>query len=306
MGSLLSSDENAEEEGEEKGKEKEDERRDLHQAAGSQPKPEPDFMRVLPKAKLLVDEMIDDANRFLTRNEEAKIVHDYLRGSENDPINDRLLWIRHPELSQPIYLILIDWLASLHAVFSKRSEVIYLTVSLIVRYMISAPKDAVPMDKFQCLGVAAMLIACKYEENKYTFPTLSYFVKATNSSCSSAAIVAFENVLLHTINFRISTPPTMHPFICWYTEGLTASQRKKAFSLLEMSLLSAKLMASFRPSEVAAAATCIAIQNEWPERLRRFSGYARKDLDMAIIAILAFTRSLHQNREMLFVAQKFS
>ena len=305
MGNLFSSDENAEEEAEEK----EGQKKDSHEpptAAGPQPQPEPDFKRVLPKAKLLVDKMIDDANRFLTRNEEAKFVHDYFRRLENDPIDDRLLWTRHPELSQGIYLILIDWLASLHAVFSKRSEVIYLTVSLIVRYMISADQNAVPMNKFQCLGVAAMRIACKYEENKYTTPTLHYFVEATDSSCSGAAIVAFENVLLHTINFRVSTPPTMYPFVCWYAEGLTAPQRKKAFSLFEMSLLSANLMASFRPSEVAAAATCIAIQKEWPERLRRFSGYARKDLDMAIVAILAFSRFLRPNREMLFVVQKFS
>ena len=295
MGSLFSSNEEDENEA----------RPDAQSDAQPDAQSDDCYRHVVPNAKALVDKMLKDTIDTIPWCE-GRFIHNYFRKIEDDPFDDCLLWDRQPHISQSIYIILIDWLESVHVSFGLRLEVLYLTVSIIVRYMSEAPHDAVQVGSFQSLGVTAMFISSKYEENNYTAPEVEAFVRLTDGSCKRADIIAFEKLLLHTIDFEISAPPTMFPFLCWYTKGLSETQRKEAFFLVETSLLSARLMVSFRSSEIAAAATCIAIDNDWPEQLRHFSGYARKDLDSAIVAIFAFTRSLQSKRETLFVMHKYS
>ncbi len=57
--------------------------------------------------------------------------------------------------------ILIDWLVEVHLKFKLVPETLYLTVSLIDRYL---EKVEVHWEKLQLVGVTAMLIASKYEE----------------------------------------------------------------------------------------------------------------------------------------------
>jgi cyclin B len=60
-----------------------------------------------------------------------------------------------------MWAILIDWLVEVHLKFKLVPETLYLTVSLIDRYL---EKVEVHWEKLQLVGVTAMLIASKYEE----------------------------------------------------------------------------------------------------------------------------------------------
>jgi len=65
------------------------------------------------------------------------------------------------EINEKMRAILVDWLVEVHAKFKLLPETIFLTINLIDRYLQS---EKVGRDKLQLVGVAAMLIATKYEE----------------------------------------------------------------------------------------------------------------------------------------------
>ena len=65
------------------------------------------------------------------------------------------------KLNEKMRAILIDWLVEVHHKFKLVPETLNLTVNIIDRYL-----DIVEVarDKLQLVGVAALLIASKYED----------------------------------------------------------------------------------------------------------------------------------------------
>jgi cyclin B len=66
-----------------------------------------------------------------------------------------------PDVNEKMRDILIDWLVEVHLKYKLVPETLYLTVSLIDKYL---EKVVVNREKLQLVGVTAMLIASKYEE----------------------------------------------------------------------------------------------------------------------------------------------
>lgn len=58
--------------------------------------------------------------------------------------------------------ILVDWLVQVHKRFRLQAETLYLTVSIMDRYLFTSKK--VSKNDMQLIGVTSMMIACKYEE----------------------------------------------------------------------------------------------------------------------------------------------
>jgi G2/mitotic-specific cyclin-B, other len=63
-----------------------------------------------------------------------------------------------PDVNEKMRAILIDWLVEVHLKFKLVPETLYLTVSLIDKYL---EKVVVNREKLQLVGVTAMLIASK-------------------------------------------------------------------------------------------------------------------------------------------------
>jgi cyclin B len=57
--------------------------------------------------------------------------------------------------------ILVDWIIEVHLKFKLLPETLFITVSLIDRYL---EKVQIKRNNLQLVGVTAMLIATKYEE----------------------------------------------------------------------------------------------------------------------------------------------
>jgi cyclin B len=66
-----------------------------------------------------------------------------------------------PEINPKMRAILVDWLVEVAYKFGLMPESFYLTIYIIDRFL---SLQAVPRRELQLVGVAAMLIACKYEE----------------------------------------------------------------------------------------------------------------------------------------------
>ena len=57
--------------------------------------------------------------------------------------------------------ILIDWLIDVHAKFNLEANTLFITVNVIDRFL---SKEKIQRKQLQLVGIAAMLIACKFEE----------------------------------------------------------------------------------------------------------------------------------------------
>ena len=81
------------------------------------------------------------------------------------------------EINEKMRAVLISWLVEVHIKFKLLPETLFLTVNIIDRY---TEKRQVSRTNYQLLGVAAMLIASKYEE--IYAPEVNDFVYMTDKA----------------------------------------------------------------------------------------------------------------------------
>jgi cyclin B len=112
---------------------------------------------------------------------------------------------KQTEINEKMRAILVDWLIQVHNRFSLLQETLYLTVSIIDRYLQSRP---VPKAKLQLVGVTAMLIASKYEE-MYA-PEVRDFVYITANTYSSLDIQNMESEMLRALDYSFGNPLCLH------------------------------------------------------------------------------------------------
>lgn len=97
--------------------------------------------------------------------------------TELDTTPDGFYMKRQNDINENVRAILIDWLISVHAKFKLLPETLYLTVNLIDRYL---SHFKVQKNQVQLVGVAALLIATKYEE--IYPPTVKDFIYLTDDT----------------------------------------------------------------------------------------------------------------------------
>merc|ERR1719186_941225 len=98
----------------------------------------------------LVVEYVNDIYSYLRHLETVQCVEaDYLAGQT--------------ELLPKMRAVLIDWLGGVHLQFHLLQETLYTTVAILDRFL-QVEVDSIPRNKLQLVGVAAMLVASKYEE----------------------------------------------------------------------------------------------------------------------------------------------
>lgn len=76
--------------------------------------------------------------------------------------------------------ILVDWLMNVHLKFKLLPETLFITINVIDRFM---SRHGILKEEVQLVGVAAMLIATKYEE--IYPPTVKDFIFITKNAYSS-------------------------------------------------------------------------------------------------------------------------
>jgi len=65
------------------------------------------------------------------------------------------------DINEKMRAILIDWLIDVQVKYKLAPETLFLTINYIDRYL---SKESVHRTKLQLVGVASMLLACKFEE----------------------------------------------------------------------------------------------------------------------------------------------
>jgi len=208
-----------------------------------------------------------------------------------------------PQLNSKMRSILNDWLWEVHRRYRLRKETLFLTVSVVDRYLSRA---RVLRQRFQLVGVTALLIAAKFEEIQP--PRLADLAYVTDHSCTAEDIVRTEATMLAVLGFDVAGPTVAH-----FLQHLQASEggvvavgrvrgeaaspvstastppRRSAagvdvaWHLLELSLLDMRLVRHL-PSRAASAALLLGRRlagqrPAWPAALASLSGYSEGDLE---------------------------
>lgn len=174
--------------------------------------------------------------------------------------------------------ILIDWLIEVHLKFKLRSETLFVTVNLIDRY---ASKENISKNELQLVGVAAMLIAAKYEE--IYPPILRDFVHICNKSFSGHQILSMEQKILFAVDFDVKSHSQLR-FLERYAKHANLSEEGFFFAqyLMEIALLDYRTLKHL-PSIHASAAIYISQKlfknpDPWPQTLVNEAKFTKEQI----------------------------
>jgi len=173
--------------------------------------------------------------------------------------------------------ILIDWLVEVHMKFKLLQETLYLTVTIIDRYLELVP---VKRSRLQLVGCTAMLLASKYEE--IYAPEVRDFIYISDNAYTPEQILEMERHMLLTLQFRFSNPLPLH-FLRRDSKaaGADSPTHNTAKFIMELSLVDYSML-RFLPSEIAAGALRISMEinnfGEWDDTIVHYSKYAEKKI----------------------------
>uniref|UniRef100_A0A8C9B199 G2/mitotic-specific cyclin-B1 n=1 Tax=Phocoena sinus TaxID=42100 RepID=A0A8C9B199_PHOSS len=133
-------------------------------------------------------------------SEDVKDIYAYLRQLEEEQAVRPKYLLGH-EVTGNMRAILIDWLVQVQMKFRLLQEIMYMTVSIIDRFM---QDNCVPEKMLQLVGVTAMFIANKYEE-MYP-PEIGDFAFVTDNTYTKYQIRQMEMKILRALNFSLGRP----------------------------------------------------------------------------------------------------
>ncbi|GAB1298515.1 G2/mitotic-specific cyclin-B1 [Apodemus speciosus] len=209
-------------------------------------------------------------------SEYVKDIYAYLRQLEDEQ-SVRPKYLQGREVTGNMRAILIDWLIQVQMKFRLLQETMYMTVSIIDRFM---QNSCVPKKMLQLVGVTAMFIASKYEE-MYP-PEIGDFAFVTNNTYTKHQIRQMEMKILRVLNFNLGRPLPLHFLRRASKIGeVDVEQHTLAKYLMELSMLDYD-MVHFPPSQIAAAAFCLALKildsGEWTPTLQHYLFYTEESL----------------------------
>jgi len=202
-------------------------------------------------------------------------------------------FLRMTTITARMRSILINWLAQVSLQFKLLQETLYLTVDTVDRFL-SLNGSKLQYKTLQLVGVASMLIACKYEE--MYVPEVNDFVFITDQAYEAKEILAKELEIMKALGFNLGKPIALN-FLRRNSKAgyVDVKHHSLAKYILEESMTSYPL-ASVKPSEKAAGALLIALkilspssslQALWSDNLWFYSGYTLSELSPTVKALAA-------------------
>lgn len=182
------------------------------------------------------------------------------------------------EVTPKMRSILIDWLVQVHLRFRLLQETLYLTVSIMDRFL---QVQDIRRTRLQLIGVTSMFIAAKVEE-MYA-PEVQDFVYITDNAYTKAEILRTEILILRKLDFNLSKPIPLH----FLRRNSKASQIHVTGHTLGKYLIEIMLpeydLAHYSPSMMAAAASYLSMKllhnnAPWNETMVYYSNYSEHEI----------------------------
>jgi hypothetical protein len=179
---------------------------------------------------------------------------------------------------------LVEWIIDVHRKFRLMPETLYVTVSTIDRFL---AKVSIKKSQLHLLGVAALLIATKYEE--IYPPELKELLNISENKFTKIEVLQMEYSILSTLEFNFFSPSSLRFLERYRRLSTTASDDNIFFFaqyLCEIALLDSFLL-KHKQSEIAAAAFILSAKNikkvnGWNIEMEKWTGLKDKDIKDAI------------------------
>ena len=147
---------------------------------------------------------ISNINNVQIPKEYINIIYNNLLKEEEKgikPMPDYTYMSRQNEINDKMRSILVDWIIDVHFKFGFTDETLFMTVSIIDRYLSICQ---ITRTNFQLLGITALMIACKHEE--IDLPKIDDFIYITDNAYVKDEVVKMEEDVLSKLNFAFLYP----------------------------------------------------------------------------------------------------
>ncbi|XP_044506160.1 G2/mitotic-specific cyclin S13-7-like [Mangifera indica] len=256
-----------------------------------------------PKEEV-VDIDAKDANNDLAGVEYVEDIYKFYKLVENENRPHSYMHSQ-TDINEKMRAILVDWLIDVHQKFELSPETLYLTISIIDRFL--AVKN-VPRRELQLLGMGAMLIASKYEE--IWAPEVNDLVCISDRAYSHQQVLLMEKAILGKLEWTL-TVPTHYVFLARFIKASISDQQMEnmVYFLAELGLMNYDTLI-FCPSMVAAsavyAARCTLNKSPvWTETLKLHTGYSEAQV-MDCAKLLVYYHSKIAEGRLQVVYRKYS
>jgi len=281
----------------------------LKQAVVEVPKPVLNSVQIekIPLPANMVDIDEEDMEHLEFSSVYVKDIYQYLFKIEAKNAAHPQYLQKHPTLRAHMRMILVEWLVSLQARFKLLQETLLMTVSILDRYM-SETNMEVSRSKFQLVGVACMLVACKYEE--MYLPSVSDFAYMCDGAYTAEDILRMERIVLSTLQFEFAKPLSAH-FLRRFSKagGADSLTHTMAKYFLELALYDYNLV-HCNPSVIAAASLYIAGRVtgivEWDETVQYYSQYKPEDLTFVVGKLAELGATVETNKYLKTTYKKYA
>ncbi|KAI3865182.1 hypothetical protein MKX03_005822 [Papaver bracteatum] len=179
------------------------------------------------------------------------------------------------EINERMRMNLVDGLIKVRDRFQLMPETLYLTINIVDRYL--ATNRLVRKKQLKLIGMTAMLIASKYEENA------AIKVDALVGTYKRKEILAMERSILGKLGWNLTVPTTYH-FLVRFIKASLADQEMEnmVFFLAELGLMQYAML-KYSPSMLAAsavyAAQCTLKKTpRWSKTLEHYTGFSECQL----------------------------
>lgn len=151
--------------------------------------------------------------------------------------------------------VLVDWLIEVQWKSKLLPETLFLSINIIDRFL---SRRAVSLVKLQLVGLAATLIASKYEE--ILSPSISNFIYFSDNAYDEQELLKAERYMLHVLNFNLAYPnPLVYLRRISKADGYDIRHRTLAKYLMELILLDHRMI-QCPPSLISAVSLYLARQ----------------------------------------------
>ena len=147
---------------------------------------------------------ITNINNVQIPKEYINIIYYNLLKEENIELKPKPIYTymkNQKEINDQMRSILVDWIIDVHHKFGFTDETLFMTILIIDRY---CSIEQVTRIKYQCLGITALMIACKHEE--INVPKVEDFIYITDNAYTKDEVFQMENDVLSKLNFSLLYP----------------------------------------------------------------------------------------------------
>ena len=172
-----------------------------------------------------------------------------------NPMSDYTYLTRQKEINEKMRSILVDWLIDVHFKFGFTDETLFMTISIIDRYLSVCQ---ITRSNFQLLGITALMLACKHEE--IDLPKINDFIYITDNAYVKSEVIKMEFDVLSKLNFGFLYPSPIKFFeYLSFHFNFEKKHHMMGKYLMESFLLDVK-NTKYKPSIISCACTYIVMK----------------------------------------------